>query len=155
MHVLSPFMFGKDTYRYEYINSWQRFNTSLPKNKELYSNLKMEGITDDDYEHVMRVWENFRTQDLWEHHDLYMQSDTLLSADCYYHSNTWVRKNIFTCLLCVHSTISLLRHEQLYLIRLRFERCFSHHRVRWWEKYLSKRSVIRHTCSWHDKLIVL
>ena len=26
---------------------------------------------------------------------------------------------------------------------------------RWWEKYLSKRSLIKHTCSWRDKLIVL
>ena len=25
----------------------------------------------------------------------------------------------------------------------------------WWEKYLSKRSPLKHTCSWHDKLIVL
>ena len=27
--------------------------------------------------------------------------------------------------------------------------------ARWWEKYLSKRSLIKHTCSWHDKLIAL
>ena len=26
--------------------------------------------------------------------------------------------------------------------------------ARWWEKYLSKRSPLKHTCSWHDKLIV-
>ena len=25
----------------------------------------------------------------------------------------------------------------------------------WWEKYLSKRSPLKHTCSWHDKLIAL
>ena len=25
----------------------------------------------------------------------------------------------------------------------------------WWEKYLSKHSLIKHTCSWCDKLIVL
>ena len=25
----------------------------------------------------------------------------------------------------------------------------------WWEKYLSKRSLIKLTCSWHDKLIIL
>ena len=27
--------------------------------------------------------------------------------------------------------------------------------ARWWEKYLSKHSPLKHTCSWHDKLIVL
>ena len=26
---------------------------------------------------------------------------------------------------------------------------------RWWEEYLSKRSPLKHSCSWHDKLIVL
>ena len=26
---------------------------------------------------------------------------------------------------------------------------------RWWEKYLLKHSLIKHICSWHDKLIVL
>ena len=27
--------------------------------------------------------------------------------------------------------------------------------ARWWEKYLSKRSPLKHTCSRHDKLIVI
>ena len=26
---------------------------------------------------------------------------------------------------------------------------------KWWKKYLSKRSLIKHVCLWHDKLIVL
>ena len=38
-------------------------------------------------------------------------------------------------------------HEQVCVIRLCFERYFSHHWGRWWEKYLSKRSLIKHTCS--------
>ena len=36
---------------------------------------------------------------------------------------------MFACLLRVHNTISLSRHEQVYLMRLRFERYFSRHRV--------------------------
>ena len=39
-----------------------------------------------------------------------------------------IRKNIFACLFSVHNTISLSRHEQVCLMRLRFERYFSHHR---------------------------
>ena len=35
------------------------------------------------------------------------------------------------------------RHEQVRLIRLRFER----------EKYLSKRSLMKHTCSWRVNLL--
>ena len=49
------------------------------------------------------------------------------------------------------NTMSLLRHEQVCLSGLPFERYFSHYR----EKYLSKRSPLKNTCSWRDKLIVL
>ena len=78
-----------------------------------------------------------------------------------------ISKNIFACLFSVHNTISLSRHEQVCLIRLRIERYFSHHRgsiyrkktkylsKRRREKYLSKRSLINHTCFWSDRLIVL
>ena len=40
-----------------------------------------------------------------------------------------IRKNIFACLFSVRNTISLSRHEQVCLMRLRFERYFSHHRA--------------------------
>ena len=42
---------------------------------------------------------------------------------------SFIRKNIFPCLFSVHNTASLSRHEQVCLIRLRFERHFSHHRA--------------------------
>ena len=49
---------------------------------------------------------------------------------CYHsRSNKDIRKNIFACLFSVHNTISLSRHEQVCLMRLRFERYFSHHRA--------------------------
>ena len=32
----------------------------------------------------------------------------------------YVRKNIFACLFSVHNTITLSRHEQVCLMRLRF-----------------------------------
>ena len=38
----------------------------------------MEDIADSDYRHAKRVWEDFALQNLGEHHDLYIQSDTLL-----------------------------------------------------------------------------
>ena len=62
--------------------------------------------------------------------------------------------------LSLNNTISLSRHEQVCLIRPCFERYFSHHQdersiSQCQEKYLLKRSPIKHTCSWCDKLIVL
>ena len=45
-----------------------------------------------------------------------------------------IRKNIFACLFRAHNTVSLLRHEQVCLIRLHFEIYFSHHWTRWKKK---------------------
>ena len=39
------------------------------------------------------------------------------------------RTNIFPCLFSVHNTISLSRHEQVCLMRRRFERYFSYHQA--------------------------
>ena len=48
-----------------------------------------------------------------------------------------LRKNIFACLFSVHNAVSLLRHEQVCLTRLCFERYFSdHHRAPGCLKYL-------------------
>ena len=43
--------------------------------------------------------------------------------------NVKVCKNAFAYLLIVHNTLSLSRHEQVSLMRLRFERYLSHHQA--------------------------
>ena len=41
---------------YEYMDSWERFNgIKLPDKKSFYSELKKEGITDEDYKNVHKV----------------------------------------------------------------------------------------------------
>ena len=66
------------------MDSWERFNeTSLPDKESFYSNLNLESITDEDYEHDQKVWNVFEIKNLGEYHDLYVQSDTLLLADVY------------------------------------------------------------------------
>ena len=43
----------------------------------------MEDITDADYAHGKRVCKDFEIKNLGEYHDLYVQSDKLLSADVF------------------------------------------------------------------------
>ena len=43
----------------------------------------MEDITDAHYKHTKRVWKGFKIKNLGEHHDLYVQSDTLLRTDAF------------------------------------------------------------------------
>ena len=73
----------KGVYPYEYMDSWERFDeTSLPDKKYFYSELNLEDISDSDYNHAQKVFEEF-CADVGDYHDLYVQCDTLLLADVF------------------------------------------------------------------------
>ena len=64
------------------MDSWERFNeTSLPSKEDFYSHLNMDDIDDIDYRHGNNVFKSFKLENLGNYHDLYVKSDTLLSAD--------------------------------------------------------------------------
>ena len=66
------------------MDSWERFDeTSLPDKKAFYSELYLENITDKDYTHAQKVFEEFNLKNLGDYHDLYVQSSTLLLADVF------------------------------------------------------------------------
>ena len=47
----------KGIYPYEYMDSWDKFKeTRLPSIEKFYSNLNMSGVSDEDCEHVCKVW---------------------------------------------------------------------------------------------------
>ena len=71
-------------YPYEYMDSWKEFDeTSLPDKEAFYSSLNMEDITDVDHRHANRVFKSLNNKNLGDHHDLYVQSDTVLLADVF------------------------------------------------------------------------
>ena len=73
----------KGVYPYECMDSWERFNeTSLPDKKHFYSELNLEDITDRDYSHAQKLFEEYCT-DIDDYHDLYVQTDTLLLTDVF------------------------------------------------------------------------
>ena len=63
-------MIGKNSMKHCYL-----------KKKDFYSHLNMEDITDADYAHAKGICKDCEIKNLGEYHDLYVQSDTLLSAD--------------------------------------------------------------------------
>ena len=74
----------KGVYPYEYVNFWDRFNeTQLPPIDAFYSNLNMSLISEDDYQHAQRVWEEFGIHNLGDYHDLYLRTDVVLLANVY------------------------------------------------------------------------
>ena len=66
------------------MDSWENFNeTTLPPKEGFYSYLNLEGITHKDYAHAQKICDVFGIKNLGEHHDLYVQSDTLLLSNIY------------------------------------------------------------------------
>ena len=64
-----------------------------------------------------------------------------------------LRKNVFACLFSVHNILTLSRHEKVVLIRKRpwfneatFGEIILPSSTRFWEKNLSKCTLIKHTC---------
>ena len=86
----------KGVYPYDYVSTIKKFDeTQLPPQKEFYSKLNDEDITDDEYQHALNVWKTFGCKNIRDYHDLYLKSDVLLLADvfenfrstCLYHYN--------------------------------------------------------------------
>ena len=68
-----PLLLRKCVYRYEYMNSREKFNeTSLPNKEYFYSKINKEHITDEDYAHAQKVWNTFKIKNSGKYHDLYM-----------------------------------------------------------------------------------
>ena len=66
------------------MDSWGRFNeASLPDKKAFYNELNLEDVTDKDYAHAQKVFDEFKLKNLSDYHGVYVQSDTLLLADIF------------------------------------------------------------------------
>ncbi|XP_075214869.1 uncharacterized protein LOC142320765 [Lycorma delicatula] len=62
-----PLVTRKGVYPYEYTTSWETLEeTSLPPIEEFYSSLTGSGISEDDYEHAIKVWDHFKINTLAE-----------------------------------------------------------------------------------------
>ena len=66
------------------INDWEKFNKiSLHEKGDVYNHSNLEDITNAHYVHTKRVCKDFKIKNLREYHDLYVQSNTLLTADAF------------------------------------------------------------------------
>ena len=64
------------------MNSWEKFNeTSLPNKKDFYRCLNKENITDIDYRHAKRIFEELEMNNLGDYHDLYKEYSFLIYLD--------------------------------------------------------------------------
>ena len=74
----------KGVYPYDYVSSIEKLSeTCLPPKEKFYSNLNDEEISDEDYQHAIKVWNTFGCKTLRDYHDLYLKSDVMLLADVF------------------------------------------------------------------------
>ena len=74
----------KGIFPYSWFDNLNKLNnTCLPNQSDFFNDLKNEHISDDDYNHAIKVWESFNIKTFKEYHDIYMMLDTLLLADIY------------------------------------------------------------------------
>ena len=76
-------MARKGVYPYDYMDSFKKFNSPLPKKEDFYSLLNEKNISDEDYQHVQNVWNKFNLKNMGDYHDLYLKSDILLLVDVF------------------------------------------------------------------------
>ena len=73
----------KGVYPYDYMDSFDKFNHKLPSKDDFCSIPNDEHITNDDYNHAIKVWKKFKLKSMGEYHDLYLELDILLLADVF------------------------------------------------------------------------
>ena len=55
----------------------------FPPREQFYSHLKKESVSDDEYAHAQKVWNEFNIKNIRQYHDLYLTLDVLLLADVF------------------------------------------------------------------------
>jgi len=74
----------KGVFPYDYFNDVSVLNeTFLPPTEKFYSSLTKKGISDKDYEHAQKVWQEFNIKTIREYHHLYMKVDVYQLADVF------------------------------------------------------------------------
>jgi len=79
---------------YDWFNSFEKLDeTQFPPKEAFYSKLNISNITDDDFEHALKVWDNFKIKTFREYDDLYMTLDVLLLTDVFENFRSVCLKN--------------------------------------------------------------
>ena len=70
----------KKVYLYDFMDSFEKFNHQLPEKEAFFSKLNGENISDEDFKHARKIWNEFGMSTMAEYHDLYLKTDVLLLA---------------------------------------------------------------------------
>ena len=74
----------KGVFPYDYVTSLEKLKESvLPSKDDFYSKLYGSHISDEDYEHAFKMWENFKCKTIGEYSDLYLKTDVIILGNVF------------------------------------------------------------------------
>jgi hypothetical protein len=74
----------KGVYLYDYMDDEERFKEQkLPDREDFFSRLYQEECSDDNYDHALKVWNEFGCTNMLDYHNLYLKCDVLQLADVF------------------------------------------------------------------------
>ena len=62
----------KGFYHYEYMSDFEKFKEEMPSKENFYSSLTGKKISDNVFEHALKVWDRFKMKMIKGYHDLYL-----------------------------------------------------------------------------------
>ena len=76
----------KEPMFYTLIKSYDSLNnTFIPSRKQCYDDMKGEMMSQDEYDHMMKLWNTFDINTWSEYYELYNVLDVILMADAFEH----------------------------------------------------------------------
>ena len=73
----------KTCFPYEFITKENIYNKELPSIENFYSSLKLDGISEEDYDKTLEIYENLNCKNIKEYLDVYLKLDICLQADIF------------------------------------------------------------------------
>ena len=83
----------KGVFPYEWLDSVEKFKEGLPGKDSFYSHLTRSGISEKEWEHAQKVWNEMKMQNMGEYHDAYLKADVCGLADVMEEFRKVCRKN--------------------------------------------------------------
>ena len=103
------FMKYKACFPYEWLTKENIYNENLPLIEKFYSSLKLDNISEEDYDKTLEICKKLNCQNIKEYLDIYLKLDICLQADIFnvFRNTIWDKfeincsKYITSCSLCL------------------------------------------------------
>ena len=77
------FLNEKVCFPYEFITKENIYNENLPSIENFYSSLKLDNITEEDYDKTLEIYKNLNCKNIKEYSDIYLKLDICLQVDIF------------------------------------------------------------------------